>query len=323
MEQVRQHLLQMGFGAVPDDVLAELHSELVARVSSAAPTPLSRKSAPSKGKQHVAAGAWVGAGAGYDADHTDSEFERDKENATSSTINTIETARGHAGSSTSKRNLSKPQRRPFGVQPNALHDATPRDYHPRTVPVAARSAGVSIEGHAVELDRADAVGAGGKSAQLRSSSSVFGAKSVAASSSSGLIRPSTQMYGRTPRRADPVSSFNKAREAWKLAPSVAAGGLAGRRNVGHIASLQEPGTPKVWKSVHPLQNSSYSDYKGPQNKLCDAEREQVRSSLAWNQVYNPPKIDRVQVNLEQRQYVVPVDKRRDDVRWQARVMMAS
>ena len=54
-----------------------------------------------------------------------------------------------------------------------------------------------------------------------------------------------------------------------------------------------------------------------------AEREQVRSSLAWNQVYNPPKIDRVQVNLEQRQYVVPVDKRRDDVRWQARVMMAS
>ena len=31
----------------------------------------------------------------------------------------------------------------------------------------------------------------------------------------------------------------------------------------------------------------------------------------------------VQVNLESRQYVIPDDKRRDDVRWQARVKMAS
>ena len=30
-----------------------------------------------------------------------------------------------------------------------------------------------------------------------------------------------------------------------------------------------------------------------------------------------------QVNLESRQYVIPDEKRRDDVRWQARVMMHS
>jgi hypothetical protein len=64
MEQVRQHLQQMGFHEVPDDVVRELHSELLSRVSSAAPTP------PKK----TAAAHRKGAPAGYEAD--ESEWEK-------------------------------------------------------------------------------------------------------------------------------------------------------------------------------------------------------------------------------------------------------
>lgn len=63
LEQVRQHLQQMGFHEVPDDVVRELHSELLSRVSSAAPTP-PKKTAAAPGK---------GAPAGYEAD--ESEWE--------------------------------------------------------------------------------------------------------------------------------------------------------------------------------------------------------------------------------------------------------
>jgi hypothetical protein len=62
MEQVRQHLQQMGFNEVPDDVVRELHSELLSRVSSAAPTPPKKTAATGKG-----------APAGYEAD--ESEWE--------------------------------------------------------------------------------------------------------------------------------------------------------------------------------------------------------------------------------------------------------
>jgi hypothetical protein len=40
VEQVRQHLQQMGFAAVPDALVLELRGELLARMSSAAPTPM-------------------------------------------------------------------------------------------------------------------------------------------------------------------------------------------------------------------------------------------------------------------------------------------
>jgi hypothetical protein len=64
LEQVRQHLQQMGFHEVPDDVVRELHSELLSRVSSAAPTP-PKKTAAAPGK---------GVPAGYEAD--ESEWEK-------------------------------------------------------------------------------------------------------------------------------------------------------------------------------------------------------------------------------------------------------
>jgi hypothetical protein len=39
MEQVRAHLQQMGFSAVPDEVVRELHSELLNRISHSTVTP--------------------------------------------------------------------------------------------------------------------------------------------------------------------------------------------------------------------------------------------------------------------------------------------
>jgi len=65
------------------------------------------------------------------------------------------------------------------------------------------------------------------------------------------------------------------------------------------------------------------DNQVPTAKARTQEREQVRQSLAWTEVYRPPKTDRVLVNLEARQYVIPDEKRRDQVRWQARIMMNS
>ena len=169
---------------------------------------------------------------------------------------------------------------------------------------------------------ADGPGGGGPAASL-CSVSVSGGRSVAGSSA-GLIRPVTHHYGRTTRRSDPVSMFKNTQEQWKHgAPAVTAGGTA-RRHVGAIQSLREPEPTKIWKSVHPLQNStSASGYQVPTAKARTQEREQVRQSLAWTEVYRPPKTDRVLVNLEARQYVIPDEKRRDHVRWQARIMMNS
>lgn len=48
-----------------------------------------------------------------------------------------------------------------------------------------------------------------------------------------------QNYGRTPRRADPVSAFQKTKESWQHAPAVTAGGTA-RSSIGRIAALREP-----------------------------------------------------------------------------------
>ena len=68
VEQVRQHLQQMGFREVPDDLVHELRSELLSRMSSAAPTPP---------KQLVNQRTSKSVAAGYEAD--DSEWEqRDK-----------------------------------------------------------------------------------------------------------------------------------------------------------------------------------------------------------------------------------------------------
>lgn len=62
--------------------------------------------------------------------------------------------------------------------------------------------------------------------------------------------------------------------------------------------------------------------------LSASERQRGKPALTCrfacrSQVYKPPKTDRVQVNLDSRQYVIPDDKRRDEVRWAARVMMHS
>ena len=82
-------------------------------------------------------------------------------------------------------------------------------------------------------------------------------------------------------------------------------------------------------------------------KRRDSERAGVRSTLRWNEVYQvgpsrsgcactrklailtreyarqPHRSDRVAANLSARDYVPPDAKRRDDVRWEARVMMHS
>eukprot|EP00802_Teleaulax_amphioxeia_P016153 Tamp_16264.p1 GENE.Tamp_16264~~Tamp_16264.p1 ORF type:complete len:319 (+),score=66.02 Tamp_16264:94-957(+) len=276
--------------------------------ASAAPTPSKQAPAPSQGK--------VAAAGGYEADESEWEH-RDKENIHRGNVGAERKSTGAHG--------AKAKARPSGAAATSVQEASLRDKRPATAPGTSqrsRRAGAegtahgshgpadstreagqcheeSVKGTEEDARRSTGVGAEGRArASVNpSSSSVFsGSRHTPAPSSSGLIRPATQSYGRAARRQDPVSSFLNTREQWKRGPAVTAGGTA-RGTVGQISSLQQPDVKNVWKAVHPLQNgTSASSYLVPTSKARTREREQVRQSLAWNEVYRPPKTDRVQVS---------------------------
>ena len=270
VEAVRQHLLQMGFHEVPDDVVHELRSELLARMSSAsaAPTPSKQAPAPSQGK--------VAAAGGYEADESEWEH-RDKVGYCANAASACGRAGGaqaetrplfcwqeniHRGNVGAERKSTgahgaKAKARPSGAAATSVQEASLRDKRPATAPGTSqrsrragadgtahgshgpadstREAGAgqcheeSVKGTEEDARRSTGVGAEGRvrASVTPSSSSVFsGSRHTPAPSSSGLIRPATQSYGRAARRQDPVSSFLNTREQWKRGPAVTAGGTA-------------------------------------------------------------------------------------------------
>ncbi|EKX37550.1 hypothetical protein GUITHDRAFT_144965 [Guillardia theta CCMP2712] len=140
------------------------------------------------------------------------------------------------------------------------------------------------------------------------------------SCSSGVIRPSTQMYGRLQKKSDPVAGYMKMKQCWDVSlPS-------SRQSRSYVkpSSLQPPIERQIWKATHPLQNSmGTSDYVVPSSKPRTRERISVRDCAKWTDVYQPRKTDRVEANQVIKEYVPPDAKRRDDVRWRTRVMMLS
>uniref|UniRef100_A0A6U5BMD7 Centriolar and ciliogenesis-associated protein HYLS1 C-terminal domain-containing protein n=1 Tax=Hemiselmis andersenii TaxID=464988 RepID=A0A6U5BMD7_HEMAN len=139
--------------------------------------------------------------------------------------------------------------------------------------------------------------------------------------SSSFIRPQTTSTGR-PKRSDPVAAYQRVKDEWRDCPSVTGSKKA---SAPHVASIAKPKDKQIWKSQHPLNNSEGTDrsYVVPSMKPRVKEMCQVRDSLKWNEVYQPRKTDRVLANEAVRSYVTPDEKRRDDVRWQTRVMMNS
>ena len=92
-----------------------------------------------------------------------------------------------------------------------------------------------------------------------------------------------------------------------------------------VIGWRQPKDKPIWKSLHPLDNSEGTDrqYVVPSSKPRVKEMCRVRDSLKWNEVYKPHRTDLVHANEAVRSYTIPDEKRRDDVRWQTRVMMNS
>eukprot|EP00277_Geminigera_cryophila_P018128 CAMPEP_0179458396 /NCGR_PEP_ID=MMETSP0799-20121207/41952_1 /TAXON_ID=46947 /ORGANISM="Geminigera cryophila, Strain CCMP2564" /LENGTH=148 /DNA_ID=CAMNT_0021259617 /DNA_START=32 /DNA_END=475 /DNA_ORIENTATION=- len=141
-QQVRAHLKEMGFDAVPDDVLQELRGELLARMNTASATPT----------PELPQGKLQRAPAGYEAD--ESEWEnRDKENCLENRAranNTKATSGiggpndvGHRGVNTPKNSHAR-SAAARGAEIE-LKDASVRDKRPVTSP-ATRSRGVGRGG---------------------------------------------------------------------------------------------------------------------------------------------------------------------------------
>jgi hypothetical protein len=158
--------------------------------------------------------------------------------------------------SSERKSHSRPALQPLAAfNANPQTDASTLNKRPGSAP-ATRSkglsgpssagggkSGVAIEYQGDTCDSAPSDVAGmlgaereGAAGTRSSLSSSFGGSRVAAGSSV-IIRPAVQTYGRTARRADPVTRFQKTQQAWKHAPAVTAGGTS-RSSVGHIASLQ-------------------------------------------------------------------------------------
>lgn len=255
VQQVRAHLEQMGFADVPDDVLHELRGELLARMSSAAPTPQHPLHHPPK---------ITNSSAGYEADYSEWE-QREKENE---------------GTKMNRQRASKADyvtRTPAIIARDQVKEASIRDKRPSTAPTtitrsrggaggAAAGGACAVVGQgdvhrqqdavcshsaaaatlARPASRAGNIGAGkdsagaemfafeidgqgggmeqgGSRAGTVCGSSVYGAaRSV--TGSTGIIRPATQMYGRVVVRADPVLAYKNTLQHWKHAPAVTAGG---------------------------------------------------------------------------------------------------
>ena len=205
----------------------------------------------------------------------------------------------------------KAKTRPTGAA-TSVQEASLRDKRPASAP-ATRSrrsgagdtdTGQRKDANAQELEQGAGLSAGAGSegakgiatARLHpSSSSVFsGARSVTASSSSGLIRPAAQRYGRVcaALRQDPVSSFLNTREQWKRGPAVTAGGTAratvcakfscmylspvqghaGTRICLHIYFPSPGGTVSDWELACPAQCCCWPWTAGGSNFLAAAAR---------------------------------------------------
>lgn len=319
IEQVRQHLHQMGFQAVPDELVHELRGELLVRMSNAAP----------KQKRQ----------SGYEAD--DSEY--DKENDSASEANKVKgtaVSRERGAGSWAASNKSHP--RPATASKEKAH-------------VYLEIEGGDVESSKEVMREEGKLRNGGKGAVTASSSSVLsGNRSLAGSS---IIRPATQVLllclrftscscnlsGQLNLEAPPaenvVAECCVATDLWSspasLGPSVSV-----QENTGEMAACSSchcrwhceekcranrcaPGSrgnqalksfprvslpdiephqqpQKIWKAHHPLDNAtSANGYQVPTTKARTREREQVRQSMPWSEVNRNgiPKCDEIQCVL--------------------------
>eukprot|EP00960_Hanusia_phi_P032203 749743-Hanusia_phi.AAC.1 len=133
------------------------------------------------------------------------------------------------------------------------------------------------------------------------------------------------MYGRLPKRSDPVSGYLSAR---LLEDEAVLGSftpqLPAEQRLRQAEQPPAAGGEAHLKATHPLQDSmGTSDYVVPSSKPRTRERINVRDCAKWTEVYQPRKTNRVEANQMIKEYVPPDAKRRDDVRWRTRVMMLS
>ncbi|KAJ1478620.1 hypothetical protein T484DRAFT_2928794 [Baffinella frigidus] len=286
VEQVREHLEQLGYFDVPDEVLQDFRRELSTRIVGTAHSALEEE-------EQESAGVEIHPARGYGVEEGDEGAKRGL-GGTPVRVRAASRLGGKAmrvdprvAIKLDQYEADESENEKENMQNKAERPAT--SDRPRS---ATARRPITAPGYAPPPARQERQETHAPSRMSANTS--LSTSSRASFSSPAVIKPSAHPHGRATKRTDPVAAYHKTRESWAAAPSVTG---SRKQVIDKVASTRAPVEHKIWKAVHPMQNSlGTSDYKGPSGKSRAAERNAVRDSLKWTEVYHPPKVDRVKAN---------------------------